>query len=161
LTDTVTFTPADAHARPGDSLAVAIDWHAAHAEPAGAYTVALRFDRALPGGLAPPAWMGKPVRKLVEHLRHERYRFRIDHLPANGDYGVDRWRADETVRDTFGFRVPGDVASGDYRAQVVMLRQPHYPNYRLADYFFDRDYYSGVPVGVLHVERAATAGAGR
>ncbi len=32
-----------------------------------------------------------------------------------------------------------------------MLRQPHYPNYRLEDYFLDRDYYSGLPVGTLHV----------
>ena len=37
--------------RAGDSLWVAVDWHAAHAEPAGAYVVALRFDRAAGDGL--------------------------------------------------------------------------------------------------------------
>jgi hypothetical protein len=91
-------------------------------------------------------------------LRHERYRFRIDHLPVDGAYGVDLWRPDEVVRDSFAFTVPHDAAPGDYRMEVRMLRQPHYPNFRLGDYFTDRDYYSGVPAGML---RILPAGAGR
>jgi hypothetical protein len=151
----VAVTLAPASAAPGDSVAIVIDWHSPRALPAGSYQVAVRFDRALPRGFAPPAWCAKPARKLLEKLRHERYRFREDHLPVGGDYGVDQWRADQVVRDSTVVHVPFDVAAGDYQVQVAMLRQPHYPNYRLADYFFDRDYYSGVPVGTLLVVRAA------
>jgi len=140
-------------ARPGDTVGVAIDWRAPAPLPAGSYLVTVRFDRT--GSVTPgvPAWCAKPARKIVEKLRHERYRFRADHLPVDGDYGVDLWRSDEVVHDTTGVEVPPDVASGDYVVQVAMLRQPHYPNLRLSDYFFDHDYYSGVPVGTLHIGR--------
>ena len=138
---------------PGERVDVAIDWHAARVMPAGSYYVSLRFDRPLPAGWSPPAFCAKPVRKLLETWRHERYRFRIDHLPMGGDYGVDLWRPEQIVHDTLGFRIPEDIAPGDYQAQVVLLRQPHYANFRLSDYFFDHDYYSGTPVGGLHIGR--------
>ena len=144
-----------AHAPPGGQVPVRIDWHAPRQLAPGAYEVAVRFDRELPRGFAPVAWLGKPARKLLERSRHERYRFRADHLPIEGDYGVDRWRADEVVRDSFAITVPADSAPGAYRAEIRMLRQPHYPNYRLGDFFFDHDYYSGLPIGTLVVDRAA------
>jgi hypothetical protein len=40
-----------------------------------------------------------------------------------------------------------------------MFRQPHYPNYRVSDYFLDRDYYSGVRMGSIRVVRRPPAGA--
>lgn len=142
-------------AAPGDTLHGTIEWRAARALAPGAYRVAVRFDRDLPGGFTPPAWCAKPARKLIEIARHERYRFRVDHLPAHGAYGVDLWRPSEVVRDSFSFEVPAYAADGDYRVQVRMLRPPHYANYRLSDYFFDTDYYSGAPVGRLGIERPA------
>jgi hypothetical protein len=141
-------------AHDGDSLTMALDWCSPRPLTAGAYEVAVRFDRALPAGLAAPAWCAKPFRKLVERARGQRYRFRVDHLPVEGDYGVDRWAADELVHDSTRFRVPPDAAPGTYAIQVRMLRQPHYPNFRLSDYFFDRDYYSGATVGTLVVTPA-------
>jgi len=140
-------------AAPGDTLAGAITWRALAREPVGSYQVAVRFDRPMPGGFAPPRWIGKPLRKLVERVRHERYRFRADHLPVAGDYGVDLWTPDEVVRDSFRLVVPRDVADGDYRVEVRMLRQAHYANLRLGDYFFDEDAYAGVPAGTLRVTR--------
>jgi hypothetical protein len=108
----------------------------------------------VPGGQQWPDWCAKPVRKLIEKRRGERYRFRVDHIPTDGDYGVDLWSPFEVVRDSMSVVIPGDVAPGDYQVQVRMLRQPHYPNFHLSDYFLDHDYYSGVPVGTLKITRA-------
>jgi len=153
------FTLAPREAAPGDSLTGVARWHAAVPAGAGAYKVTVRFDRDLPGGFAPPAFIGKPARKLVELLRHERYRFRADHQPTGGEYGVDLWTPADVVRDSFVLVVPPDVAEGAYRVQIRMLRQPNYTNLRLSDWFFDDDYYSGEPVGVLVVRRVGRTGA--
>ena len=141
-------------AQPGDTLSALLEWRALGALRAGSYDVAMRFDRPLPGGTQWPSWCAKPMRKLIEKQHHERYRFRIDHIPTDGDYGVDLWHTDQVVRDSVPIVVPRDVAAGDYQVQVRMLRQPHYPNYRLSDYFLDHDYYSGIPVGTLRITRA-------
>ncbi len=141
-------------AAPGDSLHGLILWRSEARLPAGSYQVAVRFDRALPGTLTPPAFLAKPVRKLIERWRHERYRFRSDHLPVAGDYGVDQWKSGEVVRDSFFLIVPADVADGDYAVRVRMIRQPHYPNLRLGDYFFDDDYFSGILAAEFEVARA-------
>jgi len=135
----------------GDTVRGLIVWRALELLPAGSYRVSVRFDRALPGGFEPPRFVAKPARKLVEQLRHERYRFRSDHLPVGGSYGVDLWAPGEVVQDSFPVVVPGDVAAGDYRVRVRMIRQPHYPNLRLSDYFFDDDYFSGLAAGWLRV----------
>ena len=49
----------------------------------------------LPGGFTPPAALAKPARKVVERIRRELYRFRADHLPTGGAYGVALWRPEE------------------------------------------------------------------
>ena len=147
-------------AAPSESLSGVIEWRAVEPAPPGSYNVSVRFDRALPGGFKPPAAIGKPLRKLLERARGERYRFREDHLPAGGGYGVDRWRPDEVVRDSFRMAVPPDVADGLYRVQVRMLHQPHYANLRLSDYFSDDDSFSGVAVGWLEVRRPGAPPAG-
>lgn len=146
-------------AAPGDTIAAAIAWkHLVKGKP-GSYQVAVRFDQPVPN-LSVPRWMGKPARKIVERLRGERYRFRSDHLPVGGAYGVDLWTGRQWVRDSFTVVVPSDVASGDYAIRVRMLEQPHYPNYRLSDYFFEDDYYSGWLVDTLRVRRPAPSGGG-
>ena len=137
--------------RPGERIPVVIEWRTRETLPVGAYSVSVRFDHATLPGFSPPAWCGKPARKLLEKLRHERFRFRDDHLPVGGDYGVDLWRPTEVVRDSFVVAVPEDVAPGEYQVQVLMVRGPHYANYRLSDYFLDHDYYSGVPAGLFRV----------
>ena len=148
---------APAVAAPGADVAGVIRWHAAAPAPAGPYTVLVRFDRDRPRGFAPPAWLAKPARKLLERSRHERYRFSLQFPPASGAYGVDLWRPDEVVRDSFRFEVPPDAADGTYRVEVRMLREPRYANLRLGDWFFDRDSHSGAPVGRLVVSRGPRA----
>src|SRR5204863_7320310 len=98
-----------------------------------------------------PESLSKVWRKLIERVRHERYRFRADHLPTNGDYGVDRWSPDEVVRDPFRLVVPGDVAAGEYGVRVCMVRQPHYPNLALRDLLSDDDMLNGPVVGRLRL----------
>ena len=140
-------------AAPGDNLTGVARWHAARPAGPGAWRVAVRLDRDLPSGFAPPAFLTRPARRLFERLRHVRYGFRSEHLPARGDYGPDLWKADEVVRDSFGLWVPPDAAAGTYRIEVRMLRRPHYPNLRLSEWFFDRDHDPGVPAGSLVVSR--------
>lgn len=135
----------------GDTLRGIAQWRPAAALPRGSYVVSVRFDRELPAGFDPPRVVGKPARKLLELARGERYRFRGDHLPVGGDYGVDLWRTDEVVSDSFEVRVPHDAAPGDYLVKVRFIAQAPYPNYRLSDYFFDDDYYAGVTVASVRV----------
>ncbi len=149
----VSFTLRPAVARPGDTLRGVAEWHAAGPLRPGSYSVAVRFDRPLPGGFRPPAMLAKPVRKLIERRDGQLYRFRRDHLPTAGVYGVDLWRPDEVVRDAFDLVVPAGVADGEYVVRVRMIRAPHYPNFRLADYFYDDDYFSGQAVGRLRIQR--------
>jgi hypothetical protein len=154
----VGFTLSTRVAAPGDNLTGVARWRAARPAGAGAWRVTMRFDRSLPAGFAPPAFIGRPARKLIERLRHERYGFRAEHLPARGDYGLDLWRADQVVRDSFALYVPPDVAEGTYQIEVRMNRQPHYPNHRLSEWFFDRDHDPGLPGGILVVSRGRSRG---
>jgi hypothetical protein len=140
-------------AAPGEVLRGVLRWRAATPLPAGSYRTVVRFDTPVPGG-GGPAGVSKPVRKLLERLRGERYRFRADLRAAHREYGVDLWRSDEVVRDSFAVRVPSDAAAGIYTVRVAMIRQPHYQNLRLTDYLSDDDLYSGVVAGQLEVRRA-------
>ena len=150
----VTFRASATGVSRGDTLRGLLEWRSPGGLPAGSYRVALRFDRALPSGVPrSPAAIAKIWRKLVERVRGERYRFRQDHLPVAGAYGVDRWTADEVVRDPFEVVVPPDVAPGDYTVKVAVTRQPHYPNMRLSDLTSDDDYLDGLEVGRLQVRQ--------
>ena len=122
--------------------------------------MAVRFDRALPGEFAPPAPLAKPARKVLERARHELYRFRADHLPVGGAYGVDLWRPEEVVRDSFSVAIPRAAAEGGWAVEIKVYRTPHYPNFRLSDYFFDRDYFSGLRAGTIRIARAGGADRG-
>ena len=145
-----------AEAAPGDSLWLSLDWRSAGGLPAGAYVVAVRFDRPMPPDFSAPRFIEKPMRKVYEISRGELYRFRWDHIPVNGAYGVDLWKSGEVVGDRVPMHVPAAAVPGEWRVEVRVLRQPHYPNYRLSDIFFDRDYYSGVAVGTLRVRSASS-----
>ncbi|HEY2955040.1 MAG TPA: hypothetical protein VGK89_07315 [Candidatus Eisenbacteria bacterium] len=142
----------------GDTVRGVAEWRALERARPASYFVAVRFDQDLPGGFRPPAWIAKPARKLFERARGERFRFGTAHLPVGGAYGVDEWRPEEVVRDSFELVVPMDVAAGDYLVRVRMVRQPHYPNLRLGDFFRDDDFLAGVPCGSLTVQAAARAG---
>jgi hypothetical protein len=139
---------------PGDTLAGRIWWRGSGAHQVGSYQVVVRFDRTLPAGLDPPAVLSKPVRKLLERATRTLYRFRSDHLPVAGNYGVDLWERDQVVRDSFVIVVPRSAAPGRYLVRVRMNRQPHYPNLRLSDYFFDQDYFAGVVAGEIDIASA-------
>ncbi len=58
----------------------------------------------------------------------------------------------EPVTERVVLNLPSSLAPGDWRVEVRMLRQPHYPNYRLSDIFYFRDYYSGAVIGRLRIE---------
>ena len=145
---------------PGDTLHGVALWRALTPLPPGSYRVAVRFDRALPGEFAPPAPLAKPARKVLERARHELYRFRADHLPVGGAYGVDLWRPEEVVRDSFSVAIPRAAAEGGWAVEIKVYRTPHYPNFRLSDYFFDRDYFSGLRAGAIRIARAGGADRG-
>lgn len=148
---------AEAELAHGDTLHGVCEWHVADPLRAGAYRVAVRFDRALPTNVpTAPSAVSKLWRKAIERVRNERYRFREDHLPVDGAYGVDRWSAGEVVQDSFRIVVPADVAAGEYTLKIAMTRDAHYPNLRLLDMTSDEDVLDGLPVGTLRVR--ATGG---
>jgi hypothetical protein len=140
----------------GDTLRAALYWRPEREQPPGQYSVAVRFDDE---SFAPPAalrWAAKPYRKWVESRRGERFRFRQEHLPGEGEFNVDRWPAGRIVRDPFVVPVPTDIVPGTYLMKVRMLAPPgHYPNFRLSDYFSDDDYYSGLPVARVRITAEA------
>jgi hypothetical protein len=152
------FTMHPREAAPGDTVRAVAYWRATRPMAPGSYTVAVRFDHALPGRFRPPPMLAKPVRKIIERIDHRRYRFREDHLPAGGTYGVDLWTPDHVVRDSFTVTVPPDVADGPYRVEIRMLVGPHYANYRVSDYLLDQDIYSGIHVGPFTVTRSPAPG---
>src|SRR5205085_6380724 len=115
-------------AAPGDTVRMAITWRGRQAPPSS-WQVAVRFDTPVPG-MRGPRWLAKPIRKAIERSRGERYRFREDHLPVGGAYGVDLWSWNEAIEDSFAVIVPRDAAAGRYEVRVRLLSQPHYPNYR-------------------------------
>ena len=144
------FAPGEVAA--GDTVAGCLEWHAPVPLAAGSYRVSVRFDVPLPEAIPrAPIAISKLWRKLVERVHGVRFRFREDHLPVAGAYGVDRWTAGEVVRDSFRIVVPGDVAAGDYTVKVAMTRQPHYPNLRLLDLTSDDDMLDGMPIGTLRI----------
>jgi len=152
LPELVSFGLERGRAARGDTLAGVLAWRAPVALPPGSYRVGVRFDRALPADVPrAPRAISKLWRKLIERVRGERYRFRVDHLPVDGAYGVDRWSPGEVVLDSFRIAVPLDVASGTYTVKATMLRQPHYPNLRLQDITSDDDLLDGLAVGRLDV----------
>ena len=158
LPDFLRLRMSSAVARPGDSLRAGIDWRGAGVGEGGSYQVTVRFDRPLPQGFEPPGFLGKPARKLLERATGRLYRFRADHLPVAGGYGVDLWERNQVVQDSFPLVVPRNVAPGIWQVSVLMTRHPHYPNLRLSDYFFDHDYLAGVPAGELEILPAGAAG---
>ena len=154
LPDLISLNLAERRAARGDTVHGLLEWRAERPLPPGSYVVAVRFDRPLPAGVAAgPGSLSKVWRKLVERRTQARYRFRADHLPTDGAYGVDRWTANEVVRDSFRIVVPADVAPGDYVVRVTMRREPHYPNLRLRDLLSDDDVLNGIEMARLHVTR--------
>ena len=160
LPDFLSLSLVPAVAAPGDTLAGRITWRGSGEHRVGSYQVVVRFDRPLDASLDPPAFLSKPVRKLVERVTGTWYRFREDHLPVGGSYGVDLWERDQAIRDSFSVAVPRAAAPGLYQVRVRMNRQPHYPNLRLSDYFYDQDYFSGVEAGEMVVQSPRGAARG-
>jgi hypothetical protein len=90
------WTPVDIEARPGDALALALDWS------------------------APPG--GAPERRCTVFLHGLRadgsLAFGRDSEPGNGLRPTDGWRAGEQVREWRGALLPADLPAGEYALQV-------------------------------------------
>jgi len=137
---------------PGGELEMDLYWSRRNVLTPGAYVVSVRFDRKI---ISLP-FEGKPfpkiTRKVMEKIRHERYRFRSDHMILGGLFGPDAWRMEDIVEDNVRVKLPTDLAPGRYRVQAKMLRIANQPNHELRDYFFDDDVYQGVRVGEITIE---------
>jgi hypothetical protein len=115
--------------------------------------VSIRFDRKV---LSLP-FEGRPfpklTRKVMEKIRHERYRYRADHMIFGGLFGPDAWAMEDIVEDNVHVSLPTDLAPGRYRVEAKMLRIANQPNHELRDYFYDDDVYQGVQVGEITIEK--------
>jgi hypothetical protein len=137
---------------PGGELEMNLYWSRRTVLPPGTYVVSVRFDRkfvSLPFDGQP---FPKLTRKVMEKIRHERYRFRSDHMILGGLFGPDAWGSDEIVEDNVHVKLPTDLAPGRYRVQAKMLRIANQPNQELRDYFYDDDVYQGVRIGEITIE---------
>jgi hypothetical protein len=84
-----------------------------------------------------------------------RYRHRQDWIPGAGT-GIsalppDLWRPGKVENDRIVVRVPAGLAPGRYAVLMGVGSFPNMPNHTLADYFTDRDLYSGVPVDTVTI----------
>ena len=139
---------------PGDTVRIATWWsrESAQAPRPGSYSIYVRLDgTGFEGALYRPEYE-KPYRKLVERMTGRKWRLRESHSVQNGVWSPDQWRRHEIVVDSLVVVVPRELASGVYDVTVTMVRQPHYPNTRLADYLSDDDLFSGPVVARLAVE---------
>jgi hypothetical protein len=142
-----------ARGAPDDTLVLTTRWSLAGAPPpAGSYAVYVRLDaRDRPRApLLAGAW-DKPYRKFMERWTGWRWRLRTAHRPLEGAFGPDEWRPGEVVVDTTRIVVPANLAPGTYDVGVTLVRTPHYPNTRVADYLHDRDLFSGPVVGAVTI----------
>ena len=138
----------------GDSVAVDLAWTLADGPVAPAprrATIRLdamdRSDREFVGG--------KLERKILERIHGVRYRYRVNWIPgASAGASArppDLWRPGAVEHDRIALRVPANLAPGRYAVSVGVGSFPFMPNHSLADYFMDRDLYSGVPVDTITV----------
>ncbi|HEX5132042.1 MAG TPA: hypothetical protein VFX92_06105, partial [Candidatus Krumholzibacteria bacterium] len=137
----------------GGTLLVDMYWSRVGTPPPGTYMVTVRFDRKtldLPLGGKP---FPKLTRKLIERLRHERYRFRADHMIHGGLFAPDSWEEGEIVVDNTRIDIPTDIAPGRYRVRAKMVRIANQPNYLLRDFFYDDDSYTGIEIGEVTIQR--------
>jgi hypothetical protein len=141
---------------PGDTVFIATWW--SHDDSValrpGSYAVFVRLDGQEPRGAFYSDLWEKPYRKLVERVTGKRWRVRTSHRPLNGIYGPDQWPPFTTVVDRSRLELPLNIAPGEYELRVRMVRMPHYPNTRLADYLSDDDLFSGPIVGRVSVREA-------
>ena len=138
--------------RRGDTLQIRVVWVAEEKIPLRRYTGYLRFDTGFSKNALFRESYGKLYRKALETVKRERYRFRVDFLPMGGIFAPDIWPPLREVRDTVIIAVPPDVAPGTYAISLKLEITPQFPNYRLRDFFSDRDYYSGVEVARITIE---------
>ncbi|HKW15048.1 MAG TPA: hypothetical protein VJS69_11230 [Candidatus Krumholzibacteria bacterium] len=137
---------------PGGELEMDLYWSRRSVLPPGTYVVSIRFDRkvlSLPFNGEP---FPKITRKVMEKIRHERYRFRSDHMIFGGLFGPDAWTMEDIVEDNVHVKLPTDLAPGRYRVEAKMLRIANQPNHELRDYFYDDDVYQGVRIGEVTIE---------
>ncbi len=138
----------------GDSLEVDLAWTLAAGPVAPAPRLAtIRLDAIDRPGREFAA--GKLGRKILERVRGVRYRHRVDWIPGAGTGASalpsDRWRPGMVEDDRIVVQVPAGLAPGRYAVSVGVGTFPNMPNHTLADYFTDRDLYSGVPVDTVTV----------
>lgn len=144
------------HVDRGDSLAVDMSWTLAGGPVQADQRIAsIRLDSLDPAAHGFPG--GKVGRKIRERLRGVLYRCRVDWIPGAGlgasALPPDRWRPGEVVKDRVLLEIPMRLAPGRYAVSVGVSRFAAMPNYTLADYFTDNDYYSGAPVDTITVVR--------
>jgi len=137
---------------PGGQLDMDLYWSRQGVLPPGTYVVSIRFDKktlSLPLNGQP---FPKITRKVMEKIRHERYRFRADHMILGGLFGPDAWAMEDTVVDNVHVKLPIDLAPGRYRVEAKMRRVANQPNQELRDFFYDDDAYQGARVGEITIE---------
>ena len=136
----------------GERLKIFIEWVALRKAPIKGYICYSRFDTDFTKNKLYKEWYGKIYRKVLEHLKGERFRFRQDFQPLNGLFPPYSWPPMYSIEDSVVVRVPTDITPGHYNVSLRLDVKTQYPNYSLGDILSDEDKYSGEVVDTITVE---------
>ncbi|MHC1582525.1 MAG: hypothetical protein ACXQT5_06010 [Candidatus Syntropharchaeia archaeon] len=139
-------------ARKGSNIDLTIKWIAINEQPVHGYVAYIRFDTGFKKSSIYLKPIGKIYRKILEKVKGERYRFRIDVQPLKGIYPPYSWPQNREIIDKHTIHIPENIAKGIYRVSIKLDIKTQYPNYSLSDIFSDNDKYSGVEVGEIIIE---------
>jgi hypothetical protein len=136
----------------GDTLRIFVDWVSSKRMEPGTYDIYVRFDTGFEKGPLYSFHYGKIYRKMLEKIRGETYRFRINVLPFRGIYPPDTWVPGSVMRQYIDVPIPGYIAEGLYTISVKMDNAPHYSNLSMKDLLRDDDFYDGPDLMEIIIE---------
>jgi len=136
----------------GDTLRIHIDWVSRKRMEPGTYDIYVRFDTGFEKGPLYSYRYGKIYRKMLEKIRNETYRYRMNVLPFRGIYPPDKWIPGSVMRQYIDVPIPGYITEGVYTISIKMDNAPHYSNLRMKDLLRDDDLYDGPDLMEIIIE---------
>jgi hypothetical protein len=146
---------------PGDTVRISLLWKCLSPLPReDVYKLFIRVNTEFPKGMLSTRSFEKPYRKFLERKLGKKFRFKVDVDPEGCEPPLHLWEKGELVRQIVMFTIPQDIFPGRCRVTVNLKRTPPSISFRISDYLQDEDYYSGVEVGSLVVEKQNSIGVG-
>lgn len=111
----------------------------------------MRLDTKFPEGNFYRPWYDKQYRRIIERKKGIFYRYTATGRLKSGLTFPDQWKAGDTVRQLFSFRLPDNMAYGKYKIRLIVRRASCLQNRRVSDYLRNRDSLYGALVGTVTI----------